>query len=204
MPSNSRDLSNKYASHLNNLDYTRNKMEKLYNRGDIVSRDINLVYEGLYLDVVAYLEGLIEKLFIGLLSGSIIHISKVVPKVKFNSYHTARDVVLGGKKYLQWFPYGYTEERANAFFRNGFPFSSFERTHKKSIEEILYIRNAIAHKSKYSMTKFELEVIGSQKLMPRERTPAGYLRSVFRSHPPQTRYEELAGRIAGLVNKLCS
>ena len=37
-----------------------------------------------------------------------------------------------------------------------------------------------------------------------ERTPAGYLRSIFRTAPDQTRYEEIANTFAILARKLCA
>jgi hypothetical protein len=52
-------------------------------------------------------------------------------------------------------------------------------------------------------SKFEAEVIGAAPVLPAERTPAGYLRTVFRMAPNQTRYEEIANTCAMLARKLC-
>ena len=84
---------------------------------------------------------------------------------------------------------GKPEQRARAFFRGGIPFTTLDKGYKKHLEILLYIRNAIAHRSSYAKGKFEQEVIGSLPLTPRERTPAGFLRSRFRITPVQTRYE---------------
>ena len=46
-------------------------------------------------------------------------------------------------------------------------------------------------------------MIGAAPVLPIERTPAGYLRTVFRVAPDQTRYEEIAGTCAILARKLC-
>jgi hypothetical protein len=40
------------------------------------------------------------------------------------------------------------------------------------------IRNAVAHQSRSARNKFEAEVIGAAPVLPVERTPAGYLRTV--------------------------
>ena len=111
----------KFISHLNNLDKTRRKMETLLERRVIVSRDIEQVYEGLFMSSITSLENWIENLFIGLLVGKIKHhSSSVVPRVFFNSDRIARDVTFGGLSYLDWLPYKkHTVKRANAFFRNG-------------------------------------------------------------------------------------
>jgi hypothetical protein len=70
------------------------------------------------------------------------------------------------------------------------------------IERCLIIRNAIAHRSRHSHDRFQQEVLGSTPLPPRERTPAGYLRSSFRSGPRQTRYENLTAELLRLARRL--
>lgn len=178
-------------------------MEALYAQNHIVRRDIEQVYSGLYIEAISSLETYIEKLFLGLLVGNVIHNSnKVYPRISFRSHSIARDVVYGGRQYVDWFPYYRTEMRANAFFRNGFPFTLLDKADKNRIENIFCIRNAIAHKSNYSLKKFEKEIIGSSILMPRERTPVGYLRSRFRIAPLQTRYEQLISNISYIAVKI--
>jgi len=197
-------LVNKFIGHLNYLEKTRSKMEYLFSRNHIVRRDIEQVYAGLYMEAITSLETFIENLFLGFLVGQLIHKSnEVVHRVSFKSYLIARKVVYGGNQYVDWFPYYRTEKRAAAFFRNGYPFTYLDNMDKQQIEKILYIRNAIAHKSNYSLNKFEKEIIGSSILMPRERTPSGYLRSVFRTAPNQTRYEELIIEMSIISRKLC-
>ena len=196
-------LANALVGHLKALEWTRFKMETLLTRGVIVRRDIERVYEGLYLDAITSLENLIEGLFLGLLTGRIVHSSSaVVPRVTFRSDRVARDVVFGGRNYVDWFPYGKTEQRAKAFFRSGIPFTTLDKADK--IQNLLYIRNAIAHRSSYAERKFEQEVIGSLPLTLRERTPAGFLRSRFRITPVQTRYENLIADIVSIALELCN
>lgn len=199
----SKSLSARFLGHLNYLEKTRLRMEALYAQNHIVRRDIEQVYSGLYIEAISSLETYIEKLFLGLLVGNVIHNSnKVYPRISFRSHSIARDVVYGGRQYVDWFPYYRTEMRANAFFRNGFPFTLLDKADKNRIENIFCIRNAIAHKSNYSLKKFEKEIIGSSILMPRERTPVGYLRSRFRIAPLQTRYEQLISNISYIAVKI--
>jgi hypothetical protein len=48
-----------------------------------------------------------------------------------------------------------------------------------------------------------VEIIGSAPLLAGERTPAGFLRSVFRATPPLTQYEDIAATCAMLARKIC-
>lgn len=147
---------NKFIGHLNYLEKTRSKIEYLFSKDQIVRRDVEQVYSGLYIEAITSLETYIENLFLGLLVGQIIHNSnKVIPRISFKSHIVARDVVYGGRQYVDWFPYYRTEDRANAFFRNGFPFTFLDKADKGVIENIFYVRNAIAHKSNYSLKKLK-------------------------------------------------
>lgn len=203
MPKPAAHLSDIYISRLRRFDRARLKVEKLYSDGIISRDDAYLFYEGIFLRTVTTLEGLIEDLFVGLLAGSI-RSQGVYPRVAFRSHVVARDVMLGGRSYVDWLPYGHTEKRAEAFFRSGLPFCKLEKSDRKQLEQIITIRNAVAHQSRSALAKFEREVIGTTPLLASERTPAGYLRSVFRTTPDQTRYEDLANSCAALARKLCS
>lgn len=204
MPTQTLIFFNKFVGHLKYMEKTRTKLEKLKSQRIIVKRDIEQIYSGLFLDVICSFEDFIENLFIGLLVGRLIHSSpNIIPRVNFKSDRVARDVVLGGMNYVDWFPYRLTEKRAKAFFRRGLPFTMLDRNDKEKLENILYIRNAIAHKSTHAMRMFEIKVIGSQILMPRERTPSGYLRGIFRISPIQSRYENLIAEISRIAMKLC-
>jgi len=144
-----------------------------------------------------------EDLFVGLLAGGITPGKNVHPRVKFHSHSVARDVMLGGRAYVDWLPYNFTHNRAEAFFRGAFPFCNLDKSDRKLLERIVLVRNAVAHQSRAARLKFEDEVIGTTPVLPIERTPAGFLRTVFRTAPDQTRYEEIATACAILARKLC-
>jgi len=199
-------IANEFIGHLKYLEMTRSKMEYLLGKGYIVRRDIEQVYEGLYIDSITSFEGFIEKLFIGLLVGNIVHdFSKIVPRIYFKSYSVARDVVYGGRTFVDWFPYErFSEKRAKSFFRNGWPFTCLKRNDKNKLENIMVIRNALAHKSTHSILRFRNEVIGSKPLRTKERTPSGYLRSRFRINPIQTQYENIIITLSEIAGELCT
>ena len=205
MPSPATSLSSKFSGHLSNLEYTRAKMERLLARGEIVNRDINQVYIGLYLEVITSFESFIENLFIGLLSGThSVNSQPVVPLIAFKNRRAVGPIVFRENNYLDWLPYDRTENRAKQFFENGIPFSCLAQQDKQLIQQCSYIRNAVAHNSKNSFGRFQLHVVGNQNLMSREKKPAGYLRSTFRTSPKQSRYEHLIQEMASIATKLCS
>ncbi len=187
------------------MEKTRKKMESLLVKRVIVRRDIEQVYEGLYMSSITSFENWMEGLFIGLLVGRLKHCSSLVAtRVSFKSDRVAREVIFSDRNYVDWLPYRYTEKRASAFFRNGLPFTCLSKSDQKKLEILSYIRNAIAHKSAYSKNKFEHEVIGTIPVTQQERTPAGYLRGIFRITPSQTRYENLINEMAFIAKKLCN
>src|SRR5579859_135638 len=204
MPRPATAIPNDFTARLRTFDRSRGKLERLLLGGHVTRHDVSLFYEGIFLRTVTSFEGLIEELFVGLLTGAITSGRGVHPRVTFRSTAVARDVMLGGKAYVDWLPYHHTDNRACAFFRAGRPFSILNRTERKSLERMFIIRNAVAHQSRAARRKFEDEVIGAAPLLPSERTPAGFLRSVFRALPPQTQYEDIAATCALLARKLCA
>lgn len=197
-------LSDAYTARLRTFERARAKLERLLLSGHVTRHDVSLFYEGIFLRTVTSFEALMEELFVGLLVGGLGPARNVHPRVTFQSHAVARDVLLGGRTYVDWLPYHHTDKRADAFFRGGCPFSNLDNADKQRLERMITIRNAVAHQSRSAREKFERQVIGTAPLLPVERTPAGFLRSVFRVAPVQTQYEEIAGTCAMLARKLCS
>jgi len=206
MPKSAIAISDGFTTRLRKFERSRAKLERLLLNGHVTRHDVSLFYEGTFLRTVTSFESLLEELFVGLLTGSITPGRNVHSRVSFRSAAIARDVMLGGKAYVDWLPYRHTENRAIAFFRGGKPFSNLDKGDVRSLERMLTIRHAVAHQSRAARKKFEDEVIGSTPLLPAERTPAGFLRSVFRVTPPpaRTQYEDIAGTCALLARKLCT
>lgn len=192
--------NHKFVGHLRTIEFTRTRIEQLFLRGMLVRRDAERVYEGLYLDAITSFESSIEDLFIQVLTGQFTS-RGVATQVRVHSKQVARDILLGGgRKYLDWLPYDRTEERAKAFLRAGEPFTRLGRPEKRTIEELLIVRNAIAHKSQYSKDRF-IQLISVFPLLPRERTPAGFLRSNI--DPSTNRYQYYIAEMARMIQLLC-
>ena len=203
MMAKAETLFRKLTGHFKYLEKTRKKSEQLFSKKIIVRRDIEIIYAGLFLDVVTSFEGFIEDLFLKLLVDDSIHPSRSVKaKFNFNNITNSRTVVCSGKNYINWFPYDLTIKRAKIFFKSGKPFTNLELNDKKRLEEILYIRNALAHRSNYSIKVFKRNVISGLPLTSKETTVTGFLRSLYASNPPQTRYEYYVFQLSYLGRKL--
>ncbi|HET8891285.1 MAG TPA: hypothetical protein VFQ41_20445 [Candidatus Angelobacter sp.] len=177
-------------------------MEKLLADDRLARRDLERVYEGLFLSAFTRFEVLLEDLFFGLLVGRVSCYScDSYPRVNFQSEKVARQVILRERRYLDWLPYGKTEELAKSFFRGGRPFTRLDDGEKSKLQTSLFIRNAIAHKSTYSSKIFTEKVLGSTPLAPRERTPAGFLRSQYRIN--QTRFQLYMNDVLAVSKKVC-
>jgi len=197
-------LANDFNSYIKSLERTRKKIESLFNQGDLSRREIEQIYGSLFLNAVIMFESLIEDMFLGLLTDKFKRkTSKIVPRAIFKSNIIVRDVVLSGKRYINWLPYEETEKRAKIFFRNGIPFTILKAAEKEILKKVHCMRNSLAHKSRYSLLQFERQVISSLPLIKREKTPLGFLRSQFRISPSQTRYENLINEIDSIARKLC-
>jgi hypothetical protein len=187
------------------LEKTRRKIESLFSQGLLTRREVENVYGLLFLKAMVTFESFIENIFLGLLTGRIIpNSSKIVPRIRFKSPAIAREVVFNGQPYVDWFPYKEkTIERAYIFFRGGIPFTLIDEKEKQILFQICCIRNALAHRSRHSLLRFEKHVLGSLTLTKKERTVEGFLRSQFRTSPDQTRYEDLINGINSIFMKLC-
>jgi len=203
MAKSTATLSNDFRTRLHSLEFTRKKLDILFSSGSITRRDIEQVYQGLFLESVAAFESFIEELFLGLVTGQVNPRStRTSPKVIFASRSTAMPIVFAGR-YYDWLPYNRTSDRAEHFFKNGHPFSVLLSSDINKTDEFRLIRNAIAHKSDYAKKLFEKSVIGPTALAPRERRVGAYLVGRFRSSPPQTRYENLIIDMAEIFEKIC-
>lgn len=188
---------------LQTLDYTRKRMEALYSTGEITKRDLDSVYEALFLRAVTSFESFLEELFLAILERRTKYkkARKVAPRMTTKSRVALTDIVFQNRQYLNWIPFNHTEERAMLFLADGKPFSDLETGDRAVVKTITTIRHAIAHRSKHSMREFERTVTASHSLLWGERSPAGFLRS--RVQPSVSRFEVYVGELARIGVALC-
>src|SRR6266849_9819453 len=105
-------------------------MERLYTQSMIAKRDVEHIYGAIFLGVYASFEGMLEDLFLKLLTARVRVPHSVRSKVTFRSDMTARGVVFGDRKYLDWVPYDRTVKRAENLFYGGRPFTRLDANEK--------------------------------------------------------------------------
>lgn len=197
-------LATDFIRRVQSLERTRLKAESLYLAGQFAKTDVAYIYEAIFLSLMTRFELLLEELFFGLLMGRRTSSNRRVrSKITVRSEGGLRRILLSGDNYLNWFPYQRTVERAGYYLSSGLPFSSLDGGEKSFLTESIVIRNAVAHKSKHALKQFKNRVGGVSRLPPRERTPAGFLRSQFRAAPAQSRYENVAANLGAIATKLC-
>ena len=159
--------------------------------------------EGLFIGAIVEFESFLELLFMGVVLRKTLYPGgTVTPRIDVRSQGVLEEVLLDGRRYVDWFPYSLTETRAKSYLRGGRPFSSLSISQKQSLERWLWIRNAVAHSGRHAQQVFEKNVIGTTPLPPRERTPAGFLRSEIRSGV--TRFEHTLDEMRGIAATLCA
>ncbi len=205
MPTKATSLFKKFEISINSLNSYRIKFENLLNSDTITEMEIEQVYAGLYLNVFNEFEGLLEDLFYGLLKGKI---SSDNPNYKrlltISPNQNAEKIVLGERnKYLDWLPLqNYTLPRVKIYFHDGIPFTLVNDTQKGNLKFYLVIRNAIAHRSEYAIRKFE-EKITEFTLLPKEKKPTAFLRTIPNRTLNKTQYEVASEELKGIARLIC-
>jgi hypothetical protein len=171
--------------------------------GRLSGRDVTRAYEGAFLGFYTELERHLEQLFVGLIMGRYtVSGSNVRPLVRIDSEVVARRVIAGGQRYVDWLPYGHIDRRAPAFFSGGRPFNRIDGGDRTVLDRMLWVRNAVAHRSSHAMRVFRKNLVDGKGLPPDQRTPAGYLRG--QHSPGQTRLEYFMALGVGVVGKVCA
>ena len=208
MARNSRQLRETLGSRLRTLERSRAEVERLQGSGLLTMRACEHVYEGLFLAAFTAFERFIEDLFIGLMvdKRGVKH-SLAAPhkRVLIGTHDIARELAYGaGRSYVDWLPFAdKTLKLAKVFFRGGYPFSRLADPADpaavmvaEELRRALAIRNAIAHRSDFSMAQFQKVVLAGKLLLPSERGPAGFLRGLSHTAPPTTRFEVYSASLA--------
>lgn len=167
-------------------------------------RDVETVYESLFLRAVVGFEQFCEALFFDIVNRRVRYAQcDVEPWIKQCPPEALRGIVFQGDNYLDWIPYPRSLDRSNLFMVDGKPFSNLDPGERSKVQTIVTIRNAISHSSEHSQRTFIRSVIGNQPLLPRERTPAGFLRSPLTTRPAiRRRFEVYVGDLGLMAAKI--
>lgn len=179
-------------------------MERLYRTNRIALRDLHSVYEAMFIRAVTSFEVFLQDQFIAIMNGNVTYqkVRGVSVRMKAMPSSALPEILLQGRPYLTWLPYEHTDKRALIYLKEGKPFSDILKPERDTMDGITLIRNAIAHQSAHAIKQFENKVLAGLVLLPQEKTPAGFLRSVLRAAPLQRRFEFYAtelGRIATII-----
>ena len=185
-----RSPSDTLTARLRATEDTRKKVEQLVSAGHMTELDAERVYEGLFMRAITTLEAFFEELFYLVVLGESAHTkSQAVPRADFRSRAVLSQFVLAERDYVEWIPYKAVERRAMVYLRKGRPFTSLSDGQKSKIRQWHLTRNAIAHPGRFARDQFRSKVIAGLSLLPREQTPAGFLRSELQ--PNLRRFESI-------------
>jgi hypothetical protein len=205
MPKKTNSLAKGFSKKLALLETTRTRVEVLLLSRHLSVGDVEQVYAGLFLDAFTEFEGLLEDLFLGIVSGS--HKSGVpttMRRVKIVPVSLTQEICFEGRAYLDWLPIEkHTTKRAERFLNNGEPFSKLTKDEEKTIERLHLLRNAVAHKSDSAKLKFEAS-IQALPLLPQEKTPVGFLRSKPQGPAGFNQYQIGVSQLETIVQKICA
>ena len=204
MPKRPSYLARQFSIRLTILENTRAKVEILLTRGELDRNDIEAVYSGLFLDAFTEFEALTETLFLGLFDGSLKSAAQPANRLfRITPKSHARSIAFEGKAYVDWLPMeDKTIPRAKRFFDGANPFSCLSSQEKLDLKYAHLLRNALAHKSD-AATKGFLATIGQQPLLPHEKSPAGYLRTLPQGPTGPTQFSIKLNSLKSIAQKLC-
>ncbi|WP_166822716.1 hypothetical protein [Thalassoroseus pseudoceratinae] len=196
----SKNFVQKFTRQIEGFEVTRTRIEDQFESRRIRKRDVETLYEGLFLRAVVSFEDMLESVFFYVLYNKCRR--KMWRPQLQGSRKTLRACVLQKQKYLDWLPINRTIERAQLFLNQGLPFSLLDDDDKSKLSQIVAIRNAVAHASPHSQETFKKKVVGSTPLPKSETSPAGFLRSIARTNPRACRYQIYVQSLGKAASKL--
>jgi hypothetical protein len=111
-------------------------------------------------------------------------------------------IIPEGRQYASWDAL-HVSNRAERYFRNGYPFSSILRAHQNALSEVKKIRNAIAHDSTSAQEKFKGVVRSKLGILPPGTNVGNFLvRPIPHSAPPQTFLEWYVEKLELIVQRI--
>lgn len=189
-----------FVREVQRIEHFRSKQEGFVSRG-LGKNDIRLVYEIIFLSLFVALETFLENQLIGIVSGKPLSSGKR-PKLKLEATSpiSARNAIYGLRNYFDYFPFQNTARIAKVYVSQGVPFSMLQDADLRLLENGQCIRNAIAHKSRHSISRFKRQVLSQLMLRPSQQNPADYLRSPF--SVGVTRYENYSSEYVRIAQAL--
>ncbi|MEJ0062144.1 MAG: hypothetical protein WDO70_02825 [Alphaproteobacteria bacterium] len=166
-----------FHNSVKNAEYFRKKQGLFFSRNSLSKRDIHLAYETVFLSCFVSFERFLENQFIYFMCAK--SHSVVKRRIEFKNQEIAREMLYHKHSYIDLVPYYKSLKVADLYFQGGKPFRDLDIDLQKNIDHCQVIRNAIAHKSKSSLSAFNDKILTPYGLARNIKTPAEYLRSQF-------------------------
>jgi hypothetical protein len=177
--------------------------DRALNATSLRARELGLIYEATFLNLVITFEGFQENLFYSSLLGSV-GMATVRPLVEFRHRAEAERFVQATERtpFLSWTKTRETIDRARRFLVGGRPFTRLDRRDRDTgvLRTAVVVRNAIAHQSGVARKEF-VSLAGSGMAPGSRRRPADYLRQVV---GVETQHEVLCRDILRIAKALAS
>lgn len=162
------------------------RVESLLKQKKIQITDCELIYESAFLNAMARFEGLLNLLLSEFVCGAESKHSGLFRLVQPRSREVFREVLTGGRAYIELMPYKDCVDVAKRFLNDGRPFSDVDNSDRQILAQAMLVRNAIAHRSDAALGKFRRTVTGVSLLPTHRQFPGSYLRRPYRAHPHAT------------------
>lgn len=196
--------SDRLGIELERLSRTAAKLEALHSVGQLARRDLEAVYEGLYIRALTAFEGFIEDLFFDVMLGRLSYPARrdVLPRIQVRTERVLYSILKPGRSHLDWLPYSQTRDRAKTYLRGGRPFTEVDTSRDLTIYKWTVVRNRIAHDSREAQAKFEQHILAEFALPPRRRNPVGFLRQQIQLNPSVSRFDAILQEMASIAGEL--
>jgi hypothetical protein len=183
-------IAKSFQKHIDRLARCIDRLEGLHVSHRVSVTDVELVYLSAFLSASARWESFMED---SVFEASCGRRNKKAVGYRYATFRTesaVRDLLLYPKK--NYIDIGSLKDGialSSILVKQGLPLSRISEPNQTHIQEAVWIRNAIAHQSNYSLRVFRDKVPGVTSLLPLHRRPGPFLRAVFRTSPMQRRYE---------------
>jgi hypothetical protein len=162
------------------------RVDSMMSKGRITPTECDLIYESVFLTSIARFEGLLNDVMGEFVCGPPSNKTGYYVMISPRTRSAFREVLTGGRAYIDLMPYKECVDIARRFLHEGKPYSDIQDSDRSILAQAMFVRNAIAHRSDLAMKRFRKDVSGVDQLPLHRQFPGPYLRRNFRANPTQT------------------
>jgi len=162
---------------------TLGRVEEIRRQRLVLATDLDLIYESSFLTAVAEFESLLFELLVEAGSQARVSVGSARSLMRPRSRLAFRTALLQGRQYVDTLPFRRLQDTASLYLKDGGPFDAVSLGDRELLAQAYAIRNAIAHRSEASQSKFEKDCPWVDRLPRNRRRPGPYLQQVVRRSP---------------------